>query len=287
MTTTELLQGSLSAHAAEGHRQPAPGSSGSTARRDVDPPPVVYVLLADHDPISRRVLSVLLDEAPGIRLVGSVDSRSDTADWPLHDIDVVVLCVGPQDDLRESLEPLTAVKSQVLLLGTCWDHERISTAFALGARGCLIKEALPTNLAAGARAVVANHCVLTPELLELYIGPGEATPARPMSSRSPADLMDYYKQRAMRIASLTAREREVLLHLTAGLSTEEVAAKICVSCSTVKSHISRALTKLDVRNRLEAVLLMQAAPPQVSADGCSPRATAGLRLNMSHQVEIS
>lgn len=242
MTTVELL------------RMDSPAS-------EVRVPPRVRVLLADPDPISRRVLSSLLGQAPELRLVSSLDSHANMGNWPLFDVDVVVLCVNSQDDLFKALAPLTAADLKVLLLGTSWDHERVGTAFALGAKGCLVKDSLPSNLASGACAVNANHCVLTPELLDLCLKPLAA-----VASRS-ASTLGACVDNSVRIASLTTREREVLMWIAAGRSTEEVAAAFTVSCSTVKSHISRSLTKLGVRNRLEAVLLMQAAGAKASAAG--------------------
>ena len=205
------------------------------------------VVLADHDPISRYVLSSVLTQADSIDLVACVDSRQPVAGWPVHCATVVVLCLGPDDDFRDALATLVATGGQVVVVSTFWDRRRLDQAFTLGAKGCLIKDHLPDKLICAVRAVNASHCVISPDLLDWYL---------PASGRNVSrDCADRDAER--RLATLTVREREVLELLARGASTDEIAAHLTVSPSTVKSHISRALTKLDARNRLEAVLLIR------------------------------
>jgi two-component system, NarL family, nitrate/nitrite response regulator NarL len=116
--------------------------------------------------------------------------------------------------------------------------------------GCLVKTAAPTNLVQGVRAVSGDHCVLSPDLLDLYVAPYRRAVSRPAS-------MPEQHVRSRQLNSLTTREREILELIADGASTEDISSLLAVSASTVKSHISHALTKLGARNRLEAVLLMR------------------------------
>ncbi len=224
--------------------------------------PDVRILLIDHDPISRHVLGGVLEHADRLCLVASVDSRQSPSLWQRYEFDVVLLCVGPDEDLRPTIGPLVGRGSQVLLLGTQWNRSRLDAAFALGASGCLVKVPHLTNLASAARAVSGGHCVLSPELLQLYVVPA----ANMHDERRSAGEARAVAQPPL--AMLTSREREVLRMLADGCSTKEAACLLHVSPSTIKSHISHALTKLGARNRLEAVLLLRddVRPPAYKAD---------------------
>ncbi|PXX62289.1 DNA-binding NarL/FixJ family response regulator [Nocardia tenerifensis] len=211
------------------------------------------ILLADPDPISRHVLSGLLDLTGEVDLRCSLDSRTPAREWPVHGIDVAVLCIDADEDLYPQVAALAGKGIRVIVLGAHWNRARLDAAFGFGAMGCLIKTPDPANLILGVRAVSGDHCVLSPELLGMYVAP--------RGSRAKTDLS--LQERAL--DSLTKREREVLDLIANGASTEDVAARLTVSVSTVKSHVSRALGKLDVRNRLEAVLLMQHAAKSTRA----------------------
>ncbi|MEJ3652954.1 response regulator transcription factor [Actinomycetes bacterium KLBMP 9759] len=211
--------------------------------------PEVRVLLADHDPISRHVLSSVLSTSWQLRVVASVDCERPVREWPLANVDVVVLGVGPVGDHTRTARDLAAHQLKVLLVGVGWSRRRLDAAFASGVAGCVVKDMEVERLGAATRAVASGHVVLSPELLQLYTGGGGAPVAAPaVESR----LSDHLLLRL-----LTTREREVLAMLATGCTTAEAAAQLKVSPATVKSHVSHMLTKLGVRNRLEAVLLMQ------------------------------
>ncbi|MFE3028304.1 LuxR C-terminal-related transcriptional regulator [Nocardia tengchongensis] len=219
----------------------------------------VRVLLADRDPISRQVLSEVLDRADGLLLANAIDHGRGVEDWPLRDIDVVVVALGADDDFAAALAALVAVGVRVILLGISWDRRRLDDALRLGALGCLVKTSTPTNLASAVAAVHDRHRVLAPELLDLYL-------------EVPKDPVARGGSNANRLATLTVREREVLELLGDSASTEEVAELLAVSPSTVKSHVSRALTKLGARNRLEAVLFIRNTEVPATESG-APRHT--------------
>jgi DNA-binding NarL/FixJ family response regulator len=217
--------------------------------------PVASVLLADHDPISRRVLGTVFRDAAHLEYLRCVDSHRPVEEWPgLGRADVVVLVVGAHEDATTTVSRLTAYGPRTLLVGTAWTRETLAAAFAAGATGCLIKDTEIGRVATAARAVASGHIVLSPQLLgqclERTSPPGGVSLG--MDEPVPLDTL---------LATLTRREREVLDLLADGRSTAETAEALALSAATVKSHVSHALAKLGVRNRLEAVLLMQRVRP--------------------------
>ncbi|WP_434589216.1 LuxR C-terminal-related transcriptional regulator [Streptomyces sp. A5-4] len=218
--------------------------------------PEARILLADQDPISRHVLGGVVHRADQLRLVASVDVRQPLREWRLEQVDVAVLGVGHNCDPVDTIRALVAAKIQVLLIGVGWTRTKLDAVFQAGANGVLTKDARIGGLAAAARAVASGHTVLSPDLHELYRSPSERRLPPPSAK---AQIVPVGRETATQrlLSALTDREREVLALLTDGLSTAEAAARLHVSAATIKSHISHTLTKLGVRNRLEAVLLMQ------------------------------
>jgi DNA-binding NarL/FixJ family response regulator len=205
----------------------------------------VRILVADHDPISRHVLTSVLRRSPHLEVAGSVNDQQQLHQWPLDRVDVVVLASAPRENVTDLVRQLESRKVRVLLVGTAWSKRRLDAAFAAGATGCLVKNIQVAGLSAAIRAVASGHTVLSPELRVLY---AQRTPAA--SSAHPAGSEQL-------LHTLTSREQEVLRSLAGGMSTAETAAQLHVSPATVKSHVSHVLTKLGARNRLEAVLLFQ------------------------------
>ncbi|MFJ6843250.1 LuxR C-terminal-related transcriptional regulator [Streptomyces griseoluteus] len=203
------------------------------------------VLVADHDPISRHVLTRVLDTSAHLDVVGSVNQQQPLRQWPLDRVDVAVLAVAPRDDAAGLIRQLDLRKVRVLVVGTGWTQRRLDAFFAAGAAGCLVKNIKVAKVAAAIRAVASGHTVLSPELRALY---ARRTATAPVAAPAGAKNL---------LNTLTSREQEVLRNLAEGMSTAETAVRLRVSPATVKSHVSHALTKLGARNRLEAVLLFQ------------------------------
>ncbi|MDV9170863.1 response regulator transcription factor [Streptomyces sp. W16] len=203
------------------------------------------VLVADHDPISRHVLTRVLHRSTRFDVVGSVNDHQELHDWPLDRVDVVVLASTQRDDVTGLVRHLDSRKVPTLLIATAWSKQRIDEAFAAGAAGCLEKNIDVAGLSAAIFAVGSGHTVISTELRSHYAEWRPSTPGRDMS----ADMRLPH--------TLTSREQEVLRCLAEGMSTAETAARLRVSPATVKSHVSHSLTKLGARNRLEAVLLFQ------------------------------
>ncbi|MFD5749206.1 LuxR C-terminal-related transcriptional regulator [Streptomyces sp. NPDC127033] len=207
------------------------------------------VLVADHDPISRHVLTRVIGTSPHLDVVGSVNNQQPLRQWPLDGVDVAVLATAPHEDATGLIRQLDLRRVRVLVVGTGWTRRRLDAVFAAGATGCLVKNIKVAKVATAIRAVTSGHTVLSPELRALYARRTPAAPV-PAPALAPAGTKDL-------AATLTSREQEVLRNLAAGMSTAETAVRLRVSPATVKSHVSHALTKLGARNRLEAVLLFQ------------------------------
>jgi len=199
---------------------------------------VVHVLLVDRDPLSRHFLTNALSGMGGIEVSLA---PLDTSDYrPPANVHVVLVASTPIDATELSqLRALTATRVRVLMLGVDWTPERLQDALKAGVAGCVTKNANVAGLVAAVHAVASGHVVISPELVG-YLEP----PPEPQTV-VPADIL----------AKLTAREVEVLDLLAEGMSTSEIAAQLCVSNATVKSHVSHLLTKLGVRNRTQAALI--------------------------------
>ncbi|WP_394425855.1 response regulator transcription factor [Streptomyces sp. SGAir0957] len=215
-------------------------------------PAEVTVLLADADPVSRHVLAGALAGADRITVAGTADSTQPLHRWPLSEADVVVLAglAGPRP--APVVTELLHKGARVVLLDTRWTGPSLAAALTAGCAGALIKDHEVGRLAAAVRAVAAGHTVVSPRLVGLWPG-AHRPPERPSRPPRPD------RSAGVRLRELTERERAVLTCLAEGLSTKETAERLKVTAATVKSHVSHALAKLGVRNRLEAVLLMRRA----------------------------
>ncbi|MGW1752419.1 LuxR C-terminal-related transcriptional regulator [Streptomyces sp. NPDC002092] len=214
---------------------------------------VTNLVLADYDPLSRQVLSDALRAASGregrrLRLLACLDSYTPVETWPgLDHADVVVLAPCPQVDTDATIRLLVARGVRVVLLLARWDNLALNRAMAAGASGCLVKDLEVDRIPAAVQAVASGYALLSAELIALY------RPASPHGGHAAAD---SGKPAGL---PLTGREHEVLSLLARGMSTAETARALGVSPTTVKSHVSHALPKLNARNRLEAVLMIKNA----------------------------
>ena len=208
---------------------------------------MIRVLLADDQALVRGGFRSILEGHDDIDVVGEAADGAEAVEEALRTApDVVLMDVRmPRLDGIEATRRLQAdgrVSARVLML-TTFDHdEYVYEALRAGASGFLLKSAPARELADAVRTVAGGDALLAPEITRRMIEDYVRRP-RPDAS-APVALTD-----------LTAREREVLVLLARGRSNSEIAAELCLSEPTVKTHVSRVLGKLDLRDRVQAVVL--------------------------------
>lgn len=204
----------------------------------------IGVLLADDQDIVRAGLRLLLDDEPDVRIVGeAADGQAAIDRARLLDPDIVLMDIEmPVLDGIEATRRVIAEADgpKVLVLTTFERDDYVAAALQAGASGFLLKSAPPEELVAALRTVAAGESILSPTVTRRLI---ERFCEQTLVGRRD-DLLE----------PLTAREREVLLLVARGLSNEEIAEALLVSVKTVKSHVSNTLTKLQLRDRVQAVV---------------------------------
>jgi len=208
---------------------------------------VIRILIADDHALMRNGLRGILDAEEDMEVVGEAEDGAQAVDEAvkLHP-DVVIMDIRmPRLDGIEATKRLAAQGTRaprVLVLTTFDLDEYVYEALRAGAGGFMLKDAPPRQLAEAVRTVAACEALLAPavtkRLIERYV------------SRPPSDSV-----RRERFAELTDRELEVLQLLTRGLSNVEIGERLFLSEATVKTHVTRVLTKLGVRDRVQAVVL--------------------------------
>lgn len=209
----------------------------------------ISVLIADDQPLVRAGFRVILESEPDISVVGEAGDGDEAVRSALELLpDVVCMDIRmPRLDGIEATRRLAGPGVErpvkVLVLTTFELDDYIVEALRAGASGFLLKDVPPADLAAAIRVVAAGDALLAPSvtrrLLDRFVA---RVPHR--DSPSPDAL-----------ATLTKREREVLSLLARGLSNREIAAELVVSETTVKTHVAHTLGKLDLRDRIQAVIL--------------------------------
>jgi DNA-binding NarL/FixJ family response regulator len=208
---------------------------------------VIRVLIADDHELMRNGLRAILDAQQDIEVVGEAEHGAQAVENAirLHP-DVVIMDIRmPRLDGIEATKRLAVQDEKapkVLVLTTFDLDEYVYEALRAGAAGFLLKDTPPRQLAEAVRTIAAGESLLAPavtkRLIERYV------------SHPPSDTA-----RRERFAELTERELDVLQLITRGLSNAEIGARLFLSEATVKTHVTRILSKLGVRDRVQAVVL--------------------------------
>jgi DNA-binding NarL/FixJ family response regulator len=209
---------------------------------------MIAVLLADDQPLLRMGFRMILEAQPDMRVAGeAADGEEAVERTATLAPDVVLMDVRmPGIDGIEATRRIVGSGSaaRVLILTTFDLDEYAFSGLRAGASGFLLKDAPPDQLLDGIRAVASGDAVVAPSvtrrLLDAYAHqfPDDHAPAT----------------RSARLDPLTEREREVLLALAGGLSNAEIAERLVVAEATVKTHVGRILSKLGLRDRVQAVI---------------------------------
>ncbi|HEV3356458.1 MAG TPA: response regulator transcription factor [Pseudonocardiaceae bacterium] len=206
---------------------------------------MIRVLLVDDQELMRMGFRMVLGAQPDIDVVGEAGdgrravelARELKPDVVLMDVRMPIL-----DGVEATKQIADAGLAKVLVMTTFDLDEYALSALRNGASGFLLKDTQPAELVSSLRAVASGDAVVAPSttrrLLDRFLG------ASGGELRDPSVL-----------DALTEREREVLVLMARGLSNTEVAGKLFLSEATVKTHVGRILAKLDVRDRVQAVVL--------------------------------
>ena len=205
------------------------------------------VLIADDQALVRRGFRMILDIEPGLEVVGeAADGLEAVARTRELAPDVVLMDVRmPGVNGIDATRRLTSddhCHAKVIMLTTFDMDDYVYDALQAGASGFLLKDVQPELLVAGIHAVHAGESLLAPTITRRMI---ESF----LSRRPRGNGVD-----SARLATLTQRERETLALLARGLTNTEIAEAFVVSEATVKTHVSRVLAKLEVRDRVHAVI---------------------------------
>jgi DNA-binding NarL/FixJ family response regulator len=206
----------------------------------------IRVVVADDQELVRAGFCVILNTADGISVVGeAANGAQAVAQATEHRPDVVLMDVRmPEMDGLEATRLITAEcpAPKVVMLTTFDLDDYVYAALRAGASGFLLKDSPRADLIAAVRAAAAGDALLAPSVTRRLI---EAFARRPPETApSPSQL-----------ASITAREQDVLLLIARGRSNAEIAAALFVSEATVKTHVGSLLAKLGLRDRVQAVIM--------------------------------
>ncbi|MFI6340312.1 response regulator [Streptomyces sp. NPDC050535] len=204
------------------------------------------VLIVDDQALQRMGFNMLLEAQPDMTVVGEATNGTEAVRTTAElRPDVVLMDVRmPGMDGIEATRRIveSGGRSRVLVLTTFDLDEYAYDALRAGASGFLLKDALPEELVAGVRAVAAGDAVISPGLTRKLIDTfGDRLPG-------------HSPEQQLRLDELTQRECEVLTAIAGGWTNTEIAERLHLAESTVKSHIGRILTKIDARDRVQAVI---------------------------------
>ena len=212
----------------------------------------VKVLLVDDDALVRAGLRIILSSADDLQVVGEADDGARAmAAVREHRPDVVLM------DIRMAqMDGITATAAlrrldpapQVIVLTTFHADEQVMSALRAGASGFLVKDTPPAQIINAIRVVASGDAIISPSVtrtLLSHFGDSQASERR--------------RAAAQRLATLTDREREVAIAIGTGASNAEVATSLFMSEATVKAHVSRLFSKLDVTNRVQIAIVVHDA----------------------------
>jgi DNA-binding NarL/FixJ family response regulator len=205
----------------------------------------ISVVVADDQRLVRAGFRVILAGEPDISVVGEASDGVEAVELVRTLRPAVVLMdirMPRLDGLAATGQILRSGDSRVLILTTFDADEYIYEALRMGASGFLLKDAPPDQLIGAVRCIAAGDALIDPSITRRLIG-RFARAVRP-PERQP-----------IRLKNLTQRELDVLMLVARGLTNAEIAAELVVEESTVKTHVSRILMKLGLRDRVQAVVV--------------------------------
>jgi DNA-binding NarL/FixJ family response regulator len=210
---------------------------------------MIRVLIVDDQPLMRTGFRMILEAEPDIEVVGEGGDGFEALELAGHvRPDVVLMDIRmPRMDGIEATRRLAGPEARdpvrVLILTTFDLDELVLGALRAGASGFLLKDAPPEDMVEAIRVVARGDALIAPSV------------TRRLLDRFASKLPDPNRTRHDALDGLTARELEVLGLVARGMSNAEIAEMLVVSETTVKTHVGRILSKLDLRDRVQAVVL--------------------------------
>ena len=205
---------------------------------------MIRVLIADDQALLRGSFRVLVETEPGLTVVGEAENGAHAVELAReHRPDVVLMDVRmPVLDGIEATRIIRATTGSRVLVLTMFDVDSsVFAALRAGASGFLLKDVPPADLLRAIRVVADGDGLLAPTVTRRLIAEFCRGPENPPP--------------APELAGVTAREREVLVEVARGLPNAEIARKLHISQATVKTHLSHLFDKLDVRDRVQLVII--------------------------------
>jgi DNA-binding NarL/FixJ family response regulator len=222
----------------------------------------VRILLADDQDLIRTGFRMILESEDDLEIIGEVPDGQQ-AIWETQRLQPDLVLMDVQMPVVDGLEATRGIvmspqvtRTRVLILTTFERDDYIYDALQAGASGFLLKNASPEELIHAVRVVAGGEALLAPSVTRRVIADMARPRARP--------------ELAARLAQLTERETDVLRGMASGLSNAELADRMTLGEATVKTHVSRVLMKLDLRDRVQAVVFAyESGLVQPGADAAS------------------
>jgi DNA-binding NarL/FixJ family response regulator len=207
------------------------------------------VLLADDQELMRMAFRMVMDTQPDIEIVGEAANGREAVEATRRLAPDVVLMDVRMPEMDGVQATRTIVEShsnaRVIILTTFDLDEYVYAALRAGASGFLLKDTPPADLLSGIRAVASGDAVVAPRVTRRLL----STYAHRLPVSGQPDQGQHE-----RLSLLTAREHEVLIQVASSLSNAEIAERLVLSEATVKSHVGRILSKLELRDRVQIVV---------------------------------
>jgi DNA-binding NarL/FixJ family response regulator len=217
----------------------------------------IRVLLADDQELVRVGLRIILESEDGIDVVGEARTGREAVRLA-GELHPDVICMDVQmpdlDGLSATRELIAGgTRSGILILTTFNRDDYLFEALEAGASGFVLKNSSPEELVAAVQVIARGDALLSPDVTRRVIESFAGRPAAPAAPEAPTETTPIPVP-SPTLQDLTDREREVLELLAAGRSNSEIAGELYLGEATVKTHVSKILQKLGLRDRIQAVV---------------------------------